>query len=117
MASSIFVPWVPRCRGVAGVHSLNGLCDLLQQQPKHPGKIQRDAQAPVQVADGKRLLCLKFMPGLENTPCAPSGRGLVLARFVEKKDRRRLQTTSGGNVSQPLLGRHSRAWEFDRSRA
>ncbi len=58
----------------------------------------RDAQAPVQVADGKPLLCFKFMPGLENTPYAPSGRDLVVIKFDEKKDHRELQTSSGGNV-------------------
>jgi len=58
----------------------------------------RDAQAPVQLVDGKPLLCFKFMPGLENTPYAPSGRDLVIIRFDEKKDHRELQTSSGGNM-------------------
>src|SRR6267154_4403075 len=58
----------------------------------------RDSQAPVQVVDGKPLLCFKFMPGLENTPYAPSGRDLVIIRFDEKKDHRELQTSSGGNM-------------------
>jgi hypothetical protein len=58
----------------------------------------RDSQAPVQVADGKPLLCFKFTPGLENTPYAPSARDLMIVRFDEKKDHRELQTSSGGNV-------------------
>ena len=58
----------------------------------------RDARAPVQLAEGKPLLCFKFMSGLSNTPYAQSGRDLVVVRFDEKKDHRELQTSSGGNV-------------------
>jgi len=58
----------------------------------------RDSQAPVQVADGLPLFCFKFFAVMPGLPYSPSGRDLLIARFDQKKDRRELQTTSGGNL-------------------
>jgi len=58
----------------------------------------RDANAPVHLENGKPTFCVKLYPFPSGLPYAPSGRDIVIARFDEKKDRRELQTTSGGNA-------------------
>jgi len=56
------------------------------------------AHALTQVNETRPLFCYKFLPTLAGTPYAPNGRDIVIVHFDEKKDRRELQTTNGGNM-------------------
>jgi hypothetical protein len=58
----------------------------------------RDGRAPVQLQDGKPLFCVKLFALPAGYPYAPNGRNLAIIKFDEKKDRRELQVSSGGNA-------------------
>jgi hypothetical protein len=57
-----------------------------------------DGRAPIQLEDGKPLFCVKLVIVPAGTPYAQNGRNLTVVKFDEKKDRRELQVSSGGNM-------------------
>jgi hypothetical protein len=58
----------------------------------------RGPNAPVQIKESEPLFCVKFIAVPPGLPYAPSPRDITIAKFDEKKDRRELQVTSGGNL-------------------
>jgi hypothetical protein len=57
----------------------------------------RDAQSPIQIEDKRPTFCVKESPMLASV-AGRTDRDLIIIRFDKKKDRRELQTTSGGNM-------------------